>query len=160
MPKDPHEQLARTWNLHNGITLTIRYAPKKPPTAAAIEDFLAGAMADFKERRDKLHEPTYTGGAWEAYAVDGRIIRGTGYLAHGGDEAGNYLSTDSWVKAVIAAYSAANTLTQMQEQLDAYKARATPGDWIAPVIEALGKRNGDMDAFDLMMQHLLKTQSA
>jgi hypothetical protein len=160
MPKDPHEPILRTWNLHNGITLTIRYAAKKPPTAAAMEDFLAKAMMDFKERRDKLHEQTYTGGAWESYAIDGRTIRSTGILEHPEDEAGNDLSTDSWVKAIIVAYSAANTLTQMQEQFDAYKAHATPGDWITQVIEALGRRNGDMDAFELMMQHQLRTQSA
>src|SRR5664280_188547 len=111
MPKDPHERKQRSWLLRNDITLTIDYAVKNPPNIAAIEEFLTKAMEDFKQRRDKLHEQTYTGGRWESYAVDGRKIRGTGFLAHHGDETGNHLATDAWVKAIITAYSAVNTLS-------------------------------------------------
>jgi hypothetical protein len=155
MAKDPYERKRRSWQLQNDITLTIDYAVKNPPNVAAIEEFLSKAMEDFKERRDKLHEQTYTGGSWEAYAVDGRKIRGTGFLRHAGDETGGHLTTDAWVKAIITAYSAANTLSQMKEQLAAYKAALTPDDsWLPAVLNALEKRNGDMDAFELMMKHV------
>jgi hypothetical protein len=155
MAKDPHERKQRSWRLQNDITLTIEYAVKNPPNVAAIEEFLSKAMEDFKERRDKLHEQTYTGGSWDAYAIDGRKIRGTGYLRHAGDETGSHLATDAWVKAIITAYSAANTLSQMKEQLAAYKGALTPNDtWLPEVLNALEKRNGDMDAFELMMKHV------
>jgi hypothetical protein len=148
--KDPHEQKQRTWNLQNGITLTIHYAASKPPTIGAIEEFLSKAMADFKERRDKLHEQTYNGGPWESYAIDGRKIRGTGVLVHTGDDTGNHLSTDLWVKSIIAAYTAATTVMDMMPQLDAYRAQAN--GWLVEVVAALDKRGGDLDAFDLILK--------
>ncbi len=153
MPKDPHERKQRSWQLRDDITLTLDYAVKNPPNIAAIEEFLSKAVEHFKERRDKIHEEVYKNGRWETYAIDGRKIRGMGFLTHPGDEIGNYLSTDSWVKAVISAYSAANTLSQMKETLNAYKERADDG-WLAEVITALEQRNGDLDAFDLILRHV------
>jgi hypothetical protein len=59
-------------------------------------------LADFKERRDQRHQQLHNG-RWEAYAIDGRKIRGTGYLAHTSDSNGNFLSTDLWVRSLAVA---------------------------------------------------------
>jgi hypothetical protein len=56
-------------------------------------------MLYFKERRDELHEEIYREGPPPVgYASDGRKFRGNCYLVHKGDETGNYLATDKWVK--------------------------------------------------------------
>jgi hypothetical protein len=61
------------------------------------------------------------------------------------------LSTDYWVDAIAGAYSAANTVSQMKEQLDAYRAQAT--GWVEDVVESLETKNGDLDAFEIMLNH-------
>jgi len=149
MPKDPHERKQRDGVLKYGILLTMHYAAGKPPTVAAIEEFLGKALIHFKEWRDVRHEALYTGGPWEAYAIDARKIRGTGVLSYAADDPKNHLSTAHWVNALADAYSTANTLSQMTDQLDAYRAQAD--GWVKDVVTLLEKKNGALDAFEIML---------
>src|SRR5580704_6815057 len=99
MAKRSTEPTSRTWQLQNGITLTVSYGRPAPPLAA-IESFLSDILEYFKKRRDELHEDLYREGPPEpGWAMYGRRIYGNCYLMHEGDREGNYLATDEWVKA-------------------------------------------------------------
>jgi hypothetical protein len=66
-----------------------------------------------------------------------------------GDEVGNNLATDLWVKSVISALNAATTLVDVKNELGAYNAQAD--GWLKDVVEMLGKSGGDLDAFEYML---------
>ena len=140
---------SRTWHLSYDITLTVSYGRPAPPLSA-IAEFLAGVMVYFKKRRDELHEVIYTEGPPPVgYAIYGGKFYGNCELVHKGDEIGNHLPTDLWVKAIIAAFTAATTLLDIKNEIDAYKARAD--GWLKDVVELLGKRGGDLEAFEYML---------
>jgi hypothetical protein len=67
-------------------------------------------------------------------------------------EASTYLPTDTWVKAIIAAHSAATTVIDIAENLESYRAQAD--GWLADVAAVLGKRHGDLDAFELVLKRV------
>lgn len=142
--KDPK---SRTWNLQNDITLTVTYGKALP--IAAIANFLANMMEHFKRLRDEFHEEIYKGGECVGYATLGRKFCGNCHLAHKGDETGNYLSTDNWVKAIIVAYSSADTVISMMDEIEAYRAQAD--GWLKEVVSLLDKRGGDLDAFEVVL---------
>jgi hypothetical protein len=153
------EPLKRSFQLHHGITLSVLHTTHVP--VHAIEQFLEAALDYFQKHREEAAK-TLRGyeGHWQSQIASGRKVHGTAQVFHPGDAQGNLLQIGLWVKSVAVAYSAANTLAQIKNDLAAYQAMTQPDDWLAEVLAALQKRNGDMDAFDLMMQHQLKTQSA
>ena len=143
----------RTWNLANDITLTISFG-RPVLTVAAIESFLSGIVEYFKNRRDDLHEEIYKEGPPPVgYATHGRKFYGNCFLAHRGDEAGRYLPTDSWVRALISAQCAADTVTDIITKIDSFKVAIEDG-WLKTVIAALDKPNGDLDAFEIVLNHV------
>jgi hypothetical protein len=151
MAKRRTEPTSRTWQLQHGITLTVVYGPGLP--LGAIESFLSVILDYFKERRDKLHEDLYREGPPKpGGAIYRRRFYGNCYLVHEGDPTGHYLQTDTWVKAIIAAHTAATTVIEMAENLEEYRARAD--GWLAEVVAALGKRHGDLDAFELVLKRV------
>jgi hypothetical protein len=77
---------------------------------------------------------------------------GNCYLIHKGDQDGNYLPTDTWVKAIIAAHTAATTVIDMAEGLEKHRAQAH--GWLMEVVVALGKPHGDLDAFELLLKRV------
>jgi hypothetical protein len=140
---------SRTWHLKHEITLTIHYGRPAPPIAS-IEGFLGNVMVYFKKRRDELHEEIYADGPPPVgSAISGRKFYGNCHLAHMGDEVGNYLPTDHWVQAIIAAYSISTTLIDIQNEIHAYEAQAN--GWLKDVVQLLKKRGGELDAFEYML---------
>jgi hypothetical protein len=140
----PKPHVIDSWELHHGITLSIDHL--KPLHIEAIENFLALAMEHFKGLRDNEHLQIFPDRSWTRDVIEGRHIIGIGTLT--GKTAA--LPTDAWVKALITAYTNANTLSQIKEQFEIYKAQAD--GWLAGVVAALEKKNGDAEAFELMMQ--------
>lgn len=152
MAKSRTEPTSRTWRLQHGITLMVDYGRPAPPLGA-IERFLSAILNYFKERRDKLHEDLYREGPPKpGGAIYGRKFYGNCYLVHEGDREGHYLPTDTWVKAIIAAHTAATTVIAIAENLEAYRAQVD--GWLVEVVGALAKRHGDLDAFELVLKRV------
>jgi hypothetical protein len=149
MTKPSAEPTERTWQLQHGITLTVDFGRPAPPLGA-IASFLSAILNYFKERRDTLHEDLYREGPPKpGGAIYGRKFYGNCYLVHEGDREGHYLPTETWVKAIIAAHTAATTVIDIAENLEAYRTQAD--GWLVEVVGALGKRHGDLDAFEFVL---------
>jgi hypothetical protein len=146
----PRRENVRSWALQNKVTLTSFYKRKQPPLWA-IENFLAQAMVEFKQRREAQQEPNFEGEYLEGLAVYGRNVRATCHLVHAPDIAGNYLPADDWVKVVVSAHTAATTVGDIIDQIDAYRTKAS--GWLKEVITALDER-GDLDAFEVVLDHI------
>jgi len=149
MARPAKEPRNREWSLQNDITLTI--SQRRPSSIGAVADFLDAALEDLKERRANGEE-FFEDRIWERWVVNGRTICGTGWLAHPGYEPGKYLSTDKWVKAIIAARTAAMTVMNIQADTEGYRAQAE--DWLMEAVVALGKRGGDLDAFEIILKRV------
>lgn len=105
-----------------------------PLSCEAIANFLAIAMGHFKDLRDNHKILTVLEDSWGDSVVDGRLIVGGGRLK----SQNGSLPINAWCRAVITAYSSAETLSQIKEQLAEYKAHAD--GWLAEVIVALEKK--------------------
>src|SRR5450432_2729821 len=83
MPKDSREPIVRSFQLHNGITFSIRHTARDV-SIQAIEGFLAGALDYF---RNEEAENTLKGyeGHWQSQAASGRKVHGTAELFHTGE---------------------------------------------------------------------------
>lgn len=143
MPKTPFE-----CELKHGIRLSIDNAAKG--SLPGVADFLATAIGHFKKERDELKTQLYAGGPYRGYLVKGRRIIGNCTLSHPGDASGKYLTADEWTTSVINAYTNADTLQQMIQELQAYKAGAS--GWVSEVLELLDKPNGEFLALAAMIR--------
>lgn len=136
--------------LKHGIMLTIE-SPSSA-TLRGVANFLAQAMAHFKEHRDVRKTQAYTHGSYSLPIEKRRGKAAIGTLSHPGDGDGSYLTAALWTDAVIKGYVNADTVLQMIEQLPAYKSAATPGDWMCDVLAMLDKPRGEFQAFAFMVR--------
>jgi hypothetical protein len=136
--------------LLHGVKLTI----ENPSKAAlrSVADFLAQAMAHFKEHRDVQKTAEYSDGPYSGPLIKRRRWVGSCTLSHPGDERGTFLTAASWTDAVIKAYVNADTLQQMIANLPAYeKAAAQEGGWVRDVLALLDRPNGQLQALAAMI---------
>jgi hypothetical protein len=121
-----------------------------------VADFLAAAIEHFKRHRDELKTELYKDGPYRGEARR----RGCPLLcylrvAHPGDKDGHYLTPAQWFKAVGWAYSSANTLEQMANDIVGFRANAhtDPTGWVADIIETLVQPYGHLKALRKMFCH-------
>ena len=121
--------------LKHGIKLTI----ENPSTATlrGVADFLAQAMAHFKDHRDVRKTAEYSGGPYSGPIVKRRRQVGSYTLSHPGDEHGTFLTPALWTDAVVKAYVNADTLQQMIGELPVYQKAGREGGWISDVLAML-----------------------
>ncbi|MBX3396764.1 MAG: hypothetical protein KF841_15510 [Phycisphaerae bacterium] len=100
-------------NLQHGILLSMWNTSGK----LDVHDtafFLSEAVLHFKNHRDELKSDPYPGGSFETQLKTGRQVRGFLQLFRPGTHP---LSIAAWGDAVIDAYTKANTVEQMLEDL-------------------------------------------
>ena len=135
--------------LLHGIKLTIEKPSKA--TLAGVADFLAQAMAYFKEHRDVRKTVEYSDGPYSGPIVKRRRQVGRCTLSHPGDENGTFLTAALWTDSVVKAYVNADTLQQMIGELPVYQKAAQQGDWVSDVLALLDKPNGQFHALARMI---------
>jgi hypothetical protein len=137
--------------LKHGIKLTIE-GPAKA-TLRDVAQFLAQAMAQFKEHRDVCKTGDYADGPYSGPIVRRRRQVARCILSHPGDEHGTYLTAASWTDAVLKAYVNADTLLQMIGALPVVSQHAAQeGGWLSDVVAVLKKPNGELHALARMIR--------
>ena len=110
--------------------------------------FLSEAVRHFKYHRDELKSDPYPGGSFETQLKTGRRVRGFVQLSRSGVHP---LATAAWADAVIDAYTKANTVEQMLEDLPAIKQAASGSSAeFRELIGLLGDPGGDLLALATM----------
>jgi hypothetical protein len=146
-----------TYELLHGIQLTV-WNTSRRMTITAVADFLAEAMRHFKHHRDDLKADLYTEGAYRRTVTDRRKVLGTMQLSYSAGQGERFLTAALWTEAVIDAYTNANQVEQMIEELPAYrKAAEKDGGWLDEVVGLLEKPGGDLQAMEVMMKKDRKT---
>jgi len=136
--------------LKHGIKLTIE-SPSKA-TLRDVAQFLAQAMAYFKEHRDVRKTENYSDGPYSGPIVKRRRQVATCTLSHPGDEHGTFVTAALWTDALAKAYANADTLLQMIGELPLYRKAAKEGDWLSDVLAMLDRPNGEFHAFASMIR--------
>jgi len=136
--------------LKHGIKLTVE-TPSKA-TLRDVAQFLAQAMAHFKEHRDVRKTGAYSDGPYSGPIVKRRRQVASCTLSHPGDENGTYLTAASWADAVVKAYVNADTLQQMMGALPVYEKAAQEGGWLSDVLAMLNMPNGELHALARMIR--------
>ncbi len=132
-----------TCRLKHGVIFSAN--PGKAP-ADALVGFFAGAMQQLKELRDVRKADVYTDGPYKDYLSKGRSVVALGELSAPDD-----LPLQKWIEAVIDGYATADTLGQMRDEIDAWRAAAQKdGGRIKRVVELLEKKR-DLEAFAVLL---------
>jgi hypothetical protein len=159
LPEEDRAVLARiVYPLPHGIELTVERI-REPIELAYVADFLIDAMRHFKRHRDQLKTGLYTEGAYRGTARRRRCPRLCDFrLSHAGDKEGHYLTAAQWTEAVISAYTSADTLKQIAEDIERFRAdaRTDPTGWVMDVIQALGQPYGHLKALRKMFEQAEK----
>lgn len=144
-----------TYLLRHGIQLAVWNSSGRM-TIKDLADFLAEAMRHFKNQRDDPKTGAYTGPPYRETAHAKQKILGTMQLSYPAGPIEQFRTVALWTEAVIDAYSNANTVEQMLEQLPAYRQAADKeGGWIREVVGLLVKPGGDLQAMEVMMKRAL-----
>ena len=136
--------------LLHGIKLTIENPSKA--TLPGVTDFLAQAMAHFKEHRDVRKTADYADGPYSGPIVKRRRKVGNCTLSHPGDERGTFLTAALWTDALVKAYVNSDTLQQMIGELPVYQKAAQQGGWVSDVLALLDGPNGQFQALARMIR--------
>jgi hypothetical protein len=88
----------------------------------------------FKHHRDSLKTDLYKDGP---YTV--QVRNGTCTISHPGDEASQFITAAQWTDAVIWAYTTADTIEQIVNDLAAYRAADETGS-LSYLLELLPSR--------------------
>ncbi|WP_435019092.1 hypothetical protein TA3x_001089 [Tundrisphaera sp. TA3] len=130
--------------LKHGVRLAI-IGEAKGREIALASDFLATAMRHLKHRRDVLKEQLCPPEFRMAYRV-GRGKSITFELT----QPGGSLATEAWVGAAIWGYSAIDSLQEIADDMEAYRADAGDG-WVAGIIRLLETPGSELTAIDAML---------
>lgn len=153
------EQKTREWQFGNGFAFLIRYPRQLPPIGA-----LLGVLEQLREFLDeeKGENQIYADTQLPvAYAQVGRKFYANCYLYH----SENNLPIQVWLKATAEAIAVAHTVLQIQEDVEGWRARINrdmqiqphSDMWLFDAVNALDKRNGDLDCFEILIQHHTKS---
>lgn len=143
------------YRLPNGIELSLTDI-HEPIPARSVADFLADALNHFKRHRDVLKTVDYAKGPYSGATrarPRGRALCRMS-VRNPGDREGRRLTAAQWVEAVIAAYTAANTVEQIVDQLDDYRAAVArePGSWLADAVGLLDRPHGELLALRCVLE--------